>query len=264
MKINARHLILDLMLASENQSLTAREAIAACRIFDISENSVRVALVRLSADKLIESIVRGRYRLASAALDLANDVATWRHVESRLRSWQGDYLLVYSGALGRSDRTALSHRERALNLLGFRELEQGLHVRPNNIEVDISVVRKRLLTLGLENTALAFVAHSFSAEREQAIAKLWDGEALSRLYLEQAIKLDAWMANADHLSPEVAARESYLIGHEAIRHVIFDPLLPEPMVNVTARHTFFASVRRFDRKGHDIWASLYNQQAVTN
>lgn len=258
MKINARHLILDLLLAAKGKSLTAREAITACRIFSISENSVRVALVRLSADNFIESTERGRYRLAANALEVANDVSHWRHVEKRLRDWQGDYLAVYSGALGRSDRTALSHRERALKLLGFRELEQGLHIRPNNIERDVHIVRKRLLALGLESTALTFVASNFSAEHELSIRTLWDLNALNTLYVTQKKRLDEWIANADDLSPEVAARESYLIGHEAIRYVVFDPLLPEQMVDTKAREAFIECVRQYDRKGHEIWADIYN------
>ena len=84
MKLNARHLILDLMLATSEHTLTAREAILACRIFDISENSVRVALVRLSAEGLIEGAGRGSYRLAAAALELAATIAAKSPVSTRM------------------------------------------------------------------------------------------------------------------------------------------------------------------------------------
>ena len=39
-------------------------------------------------------------------------------------------------------------------------------------------------------------------------------------------------------SPEAGAREVFLIGGRAIRHVVYDPLLPSPFVDVQARHDF--------------------------
>ena len=179
MKINAKHLILDLLLAF-NQALCAKDAIAACRLFGVNENSVRVALARLSAEGLIEAEERANYRLSASALTLAGDVATWRTAEQRIKSWDGTYLAVFSASLGRTNRTALRKRERALQLLGFKELQQGLHVRPNNIEHDINSVRKRLYNLGLESEAIIFIAHEFNAHTEQQIHALWDTDALNQ------------------------------------------------------------------------------------
>ncbi|MEL0028996.1 MAG: PaaX family transcriptional regulator, partial [Perlucidibaca sp.] len=164
MKINARHLILDLLLATQGQPLSAREAIAACRIFEISENSVRVALVRLSADGLIVAAGRGSYVLGPSANELAGDVATWRSAEQRVRAWSGNYVVACTSNLGRSDRTALRRRERALDMLGFRELEKDLHVRPDNLEGDIALIRQRLHVLGLEQEAVLFIGSQWGAE----------------------------------------------------------------------------------------------------
>ena len=263
MKLNARHLILDVMLASDAHVLSAREAILACRTFDISENSVRVALVRLSAEGLIEGAGRGSYRLATAARDLAGDIATWRQAEQRLRPWQKDWLVVFSAGLGRSDRTALNRRERALQMLGFRELDKGLHVRPNNIEKDVDAVRKRLHSLGLESDASVFSANDWAPAREKEMLKLWDIEALTRQYESVQIQLRAWMARASDLDPEVAARECFLLGGQAIRHVIFDPLLPDPLVNAKDRQAFVQTVREFDQLGHSIWRKLYDIISTT-
>jgi phenylacetic acid degradation operon negative regulatory protein len=143
MKANAKHLILDLLLAFD-EALSAKDAIAACRLFGISENSVRVALARLSAEGLIEAAERATYRLSPTALELAGDIATWRTAEQRVRTWHGDYIAVFSAGLGRTDRTALRKRERALQLLGFRELHKGLHIRPDNIEDSILTRVNRL------------------------------------------------------------------------------------------------------------------------
>ena len=45
---NPKHLILNLLMAADGP-LTSREAVGACALFGIRENSVRVALVRLAA-----------------------------------------------------------------------------------------------------------------------------------------------------------------------------------------------------------------------
>lgn len=259
MKLSARHLILDLLLASDNHLLLAREAILACKLFQISENSVRVALARLSAEGLIQAGGRGSYQLAPAAMELAGDVATWRSAEQRLRPWQGDWLVVFTAALGRSDRTRLKRRERTLQLLGFRELAQGLHVRPNNIEQDVSAVRRRLLALGLEPEASLFSADNWSDGELARMHTLWDTQALNQQYRRMRSQLGEWMARADQLAPEEAARESFVLGGQAIRQVVFDPWLPEPMVDVAARHDFFATVRAYDQLGHGIWRTLYAQ-----
>lgn len=255
MKLNARHLILDLLLASDHHQVSVREAITACGIFAISENSVRVALVRLSADGLVQAAGRGHYRLGPQALDLAGDVATWRSAEQRLRPWHGDWMTVFTANLGRTNRTALKRRERALTMLGFRELEQGLHVRPNNLESGPEAVLKRLHTLGLEPEARFCLSQQWSDEA--ALTSLWDTTRLNADYRYWQQSLETWMQNAQELDAETAARESFLLGGQAIRHVVFDPLLPDSFIDSQARLAFVASVRRFDKVGHQIWQTLY-------
>ncbi len=256
MKPTAKTLILSLLSAANGEPLLVREAIAASALFGISENNVRVALARLSAESLIEGAGRGSYTLGPMAKELSGDIATWRTAEQRLRPWHGDYLAVFSATLGRSDRTALRRRERALQMLGFRELEQGLHIRPNNIEASVEAVRQRLHTLGLEDDARLFVASNFDGVSEALIKALWNGAALTAGYVQLSKQLADWLARSSALDPEFAAREAYLLGSQAIRHVVFDPLLPEPFVDTAARHAFVESVRQFDQAGHRIWRNL--------
>lgn len=256
MKIKAKNLILDLLLAAEGQALSAREAISACALFGISENNVRVVLVRLSSEGLIEAADRGLYCLSASAHELADEVATWRTAEQRVRPWTGGYLVVHSGPLGRTDRSAFRKRSRALDMLGFRELDPGLYVRPDNIEASVDAVRSRLIALGLEREAAVFVATNFDAKREARIRTLWDGKALNTAYRKLRIQLEEWLERADTLEPDVSARESFLLGGKAIRQVVFDPLLPEPMVDTKARHAFVDTVRRYDRAGQRIWRQV--------
>lgn len=258
MKINAKSLILELLMASDGEPLQARDAIAASTLFGISENSVRVALARLSAEALVEGAGRGSYRLGPMALQLSSELAAWRGMEQRMRPWSGAYLMVACAALGRVDRSALQRRERALHMLGFAELEKGLYLRPDNIEADIDGVRQRLHKLGLEPEALLFRADQFGAEQERRIHALWDGAVLSAAYARLETQLEEWRQRAAELEPETAAREAFLLGRQAIRQAAFDPLLPEPLVDAAARARFFACVQRFVEHGHQIWRGLFD------
>jgi len=257
MKVNPKNLLLDLMLAAGDKPMTARDAISACSLFQISENSLRVTLARLSAAGYIEIAGRGAYRLGPAATDLAGDVATWRTMEARLRPWRGGYVVAHSGALGRSDRMALQRRERALQMLGFRPFERGLHIRPDNIGADIDEVRQRLYKLGLDRQAAVFRADDLDPERAAMVRHLWDGAALTKSYRQWRDELERWLAGANGLALDVAARESFLLGGRAIHHLVFDPLLPEPFVDTSERHAFIQAVHRFDEAGRAIWNRFF-------
>jgi phenylacetic acid degradation operon negative regulatory protein len=257
MKINARHLILDLLLAAQDHSLLAREAILACQLFGISENSVRVALARLSADGLIRASGRGRYQIGPAGVNLFNDVTAWRNRDQKMREWNGRYLAIFTSHLGRSDRTALRHRERALNMLGFFPLEQGLFVRPDNIEASSEAVNTRLQSLGLEPEAIMLEVAQLDESRQQQLLKAWQTERLNKQYVSLKNELTTWMNQAAELDFEQAARESFLIGHDAIRAVIYDPLLPDQFIDKAARKAFFNTVQEYDKTGREIWQRLY-------
>jgi phenylacetic acid degradation operon negative regulatory protein len=253
MAANPRHLILNLLLGSDRQALTARDAVASCALFGVSESSTRVALARLAVAGMVETAGRGAYRLGPKAQELAAHVANWRDAEQRLCDWTGGWIAVHVGALGRRDRAALRARERALQLLGLAEFERGLHLRPANLVGGADGVRARLHALGLDQGAAVFVAQDFDAAREQQARALWDDRELTRRYRDTKRRLDAWLARADTLALEVAARESYMLGNDAIRELVFDPWLPAPLVDAAARSAFVEAVVRFDAAGHAIW-----------
>lgn len=252
----AKKIVLDLLLAVDPEPLAARDAVNACALFGVRESNVRVTLTRLCAEGHIESTERGCYRLGTSAHQLATEVAGWRRMAERIRPWHGDYIAVHTAELGRSDRTALRRRQRAIDMLGFRPLRRDLFVRPDNIDRDIHAVRRKLINLGLEAETPVFIAHGFSEADQQRMARLWDGEALNADYHATRQHLEAWLARHDTLDTNVAARESFLIGGEAIRKLVFDPLLPEPMVDVEARRRLLDTTLDFDRVGKRIWRTL--------
>lgn len=254
---SAKTLILELLQARNAGAFAVRDVILAAQLFDIGESAVRVTFTRLAAAGLVEGAGRGCYRLGPAAAGLAADVARWREAGQGLRDWTGGWIAVQCGALGRSDRGALQVRLRALGLAGFAEFERDFHLRPDNLPGGIEVLRRRLRGLGLEPAAPVFLAGSFEAPHEAAARALWDGAALNVGYRHLRQQMDDWLEGAFALAPDVAAREAFLLGSQAIRRVIYDPLLPAPLVDVAEREAFFAATRRFDAAGRRLWQRFF-------
>lgn len=256
---NPRQLILNLLLATDGGELSARDAVAGCALFGIRENSVRVSLVRLASAGLVEAAGRGSYRLGPHGTGLAAEVSTWRAAEQRVRSWKGGWVAVHVGNLARSDRVALRARSRALSLAGLCELERGLFVRPDNLAGGVAGVRERLRKLGLGSDAAVFLVSQLDDERESRARSLWDGKKLTRSYRQMRQRIEKWCQRADQLETDVGARESFLLGNEAIRQLVFDPLLPEPLVDGAERRAFVDAVVELDRVGHAIWRRQLGQ-----
>lgn len=254
----AKSLILDLLIATGGAPLPARLAVVAGALFDVSENNVRVALARLSATGLIEVGERGTYRIAPGAEGLAREVSSWHTVEDRVRSWKGGYVAVHCGSLGRTDRSELRRRARALSMQGFAELGREFYVRPDNLKGGVESVRTRLYGLGLEREASVFAAQSFEPELEARARTLWDGKALTLSYKRTRAELEHWLLGAGTLEPDVAARESFLLGGRAIRQIVYDPLLPPPLVDVDARRAFIDTMKQMDREGRRLWRRFFD------
>ena len=249
----ARHLLLNLLLAAEHEVLSAAEAVQACTLFGISGNAARVALARLARADLIEPAERGEYRLGPKGRALGSDVATWRKSGRPTRVWDGGWIAVLTGGHARSDRKALRRRERALALVGMRELDPGLYVRPDNFSTGVQGTRERLHALGLEPATPVFVARDFDTQRETRARRLWPKAVLERDYRETTSSLERSLARLASLSAQAAAREVFLLGDRAVRQLVFDPMLPEPLISAELREGFFEAVRRYDAAGVLVW-----------
>ncbi len=256
MALRPRNLILNILLAAGSRGQAVREVIGSCALFGIRENSVRVALVRLAADGLIEVSERGRYRLGPRAAPLARDVATWRTAEDRVLDWDGRWIAVHVAASGRTSRAVVRARNRALAMLGLQEFERGLYLRPDNLAGGVTGVRARLNRLGLDAAAAVFVASEFDATRESRARSLWDGQALNRAYRSTRRRLEQWATKAGSHAPETAARDAFILGNDAIRLLVFDPMLPAPLVDVDARRACADAVLAHEEAGRALWRRL--------
>lgn len=258
MHLNPRTLILSLILGAEargDTTLGARELLAACSLFNLPENAVRVALARAVTAQLLVTPNRGRYALGPQARPLALEVSRWRRTESLMTEWKGNWIAVHVGATGRSDRSALRARERAFGLLGLAEFERGLYLRPDNLIGGAPALRARLQALLPPDTEAGtlFLLSNLTAQDEKRACCLWDTTALNATYSDITTRLSAWLDGAHTLPLDQAAREAFEIGHDAIRQLMYDPLLPAPLVDAKARTRFMMAIASFDDNGKDIW-----------
>lgn len=267
-KPTPRLLLLRLLTVAKANTITASEAVLAGSIFDMTENSIRVTLARLTHAGLAEAIGPAHYKLGPKAQKLSDDVALWHSADKRTiktdDSWiaHGSWIAVVTGSLPRSDRKVLRNRARALSLLGFRELDKGLFLRPNNLLGGIDVVRKRLLDLGLEAQAAVFRADDLDGERQAKALKLWSDMQLEDYYEKMSQQLNDWLQQMDKLPHKVALQEVFILGDSAIRSIIFDPLLPAPLVDEKARQKYFNIVRHLNEEGRRLWLAFFKEETV--
>ena len=256
MQVSAKSIITEVLSVVEaigHPAVRVSLLIDACAIFGFSANTVRVTLVKMRADRTVDSPERGAYQLGKTSLELSHRVMGWRTVAERMVDWNGSWVGVYTGHLTRTDRSALRKRTRALRLVGFRELEEGLYVRPNNLRGGVSEVRILLHRLGVEGTAVVTRLEELSEVDCARAGDLWDSESIVAGYTELREQLEDSTARRDALPLEGAMREAFLLGREVIRWVALDPLLPEQMVPTTERNALVEAMTRYDETGQVLW-----------
>jgi phenylacetic acid degradation operon negative regulatory protein len=254
MQVTAKQVLLEVLSAHRGteRPVPVRFLVRAAAIFGIADNSVRVALARLCAEERLESPARGLYRLGAGARPLHERVVSWRSLEDLVGPWDGAFIGVHTAGLPRTERPVVRTRERALALWGFRTLVPGLEVRPANLRMGVDGVRKRLHQLGLDVGAPVMRLDALGPLDAQA-RRLWDGAQLARTYRNATARLTQSLSRLDALPLEDTVRESFLLGREAIRVLVKDPLLPEPLVRAEERQRLAHTMRRYDREGHALW-----------
>lgn len=252
---STRTIVLELLSATDGGELGVRALSRAAALFGVSDNNLRVTLARLKQEGFVEAVDRGRYRLGPEARAVAERVGAWRQAHRAVKAWKGAWIGVHDAALPRVDRTATRRRDRALRLLGFRCLTQGLHLRPDNLRGSVSGVRERLVGLGLEPEAPVFRMTCLDEATEALAFALWDTDALEASYRDMTQQLERAEGQLAREDDEVA-REAFVLGGDAIRLIVLDPLLPSPIVDTEARAAFIEAMRRFDERGRKLWTRI--------
>jgi phenylacetic acid degradation operon negative regulatory protein len=241
--------------------MPVRALVAAADTFGIAQESLRVALARLLANGLVQRDERGLYRLAEKTRPIQSQVESWTEIEQRVVPWSGAWVVVHTGGLPRNERKAARRRGRAFRFLGFQEFEPGLWLRPDNLRGGVSASRQRLHDLGLEPDAAVFRATDFE-QAEQRAAKLWKVDQLRDSYRRLRTELERSAVRVVKLPAPHAMVETFVLGGEAIRQLVFDPLLPEPLIAVAERRAMVEELKRYDKLGRQCWREFMKEQGA--
>ena len=260
--LNAKSFILDLFLASSGQTLSIKQILNAAKILEISENNIRVAVTRLSHENMIESISRGHYKLSANAENWGSIILHRDHALKSNPDWNQQYIGILTTHLGRSDRTALNHREKILKHAGFRELETGFFIRPDNLTLNLNELTQKLVHQGLESEAKFMLIAQFSDNTQNKIIDLWDTQKLNQRYEKYTLQLQQWLSHYQAMNQIERARTSFLLGRETIALMLTDPLLPSTWVNTALRADFFTAVIQLDQIGQDTWQQLNQKENI--
>jgi phenylacetic acid degradation operon negative regulatory protein len=263
-KPTPKSLILDLLSTLGGRSMPVRALVDAAALFAIEENSLRVALTRLVAVGTLERDDRGEYRLGKRAHAVQHQVITWRHLEERVRPWQGGWIGVSTAGLPRRARSELRRSERALRFFGFRELAPGLEVRPDNLATSLADLRNELASLGLPASAPVLAIAELDSGADGRARGLWDARRLVADYRRSAAELAASEVRLPALSVRAAMIESFLLGGRVIRQLVLDPLLPEPIVETAERRALVGAMRRYDKVGNACWRGFFADYRLTS
>jgi len=258
----AKSLILDLLSTLRGAAMPVRALVRAGALFGIAENGIRVELARLIGRGLVARDERGSYRMAEGAESVQSRVVSWSRIEERMVPWAAGWNGVHTAALPRSDRRAVRRRARAFAFLGFRELETGLWIRPDNLSGGVPEVRRQLDALGLDRAAIVFALGALDPATEARARGLWDVAALRAGYRATRDAILASERRMPRLAPEDAMVESFVLGGRAIRQLVLDPLLPEPILPTTERQALVQAMRRYDKLGRACWRRFMSEHGA--
>ena len=252
-KPTPKRLILSLLSARSIDRIQIGRLIKWGHLFDIDAAATRVALGRLVKQGFIQSVSRGFYSIGPEGKLISETARNWVLAETRIGPWDGAWIAVHTSHLGRTNKTALRARERAFRLNGFAELVTGLWCRPGNYLEPVAQTRKQLVSLGLEEAAVVMPVTGILGVPEQELFQLWPRDRLEAQYAAYTRMMQDSSAHLAQLSPEDAARETFLIGEAVIRQINADPFLPDEMVDGDARREMILQMKRYDALGEDSW-----------
>ncbi|MET9295619.1 PaaX family transcriptional regulator C-terminal domain-containing protein [Streptomyces sp. NPDC003077] len=205
--LTARSIVLSTLLGHHPPRLPARALVRVGELFGVAEGTVRVALSRMVAAGDL------RYDDGAYALPARLRERQARQDDSRaprVRHWSGEWEVAVVTAERRpaAERTAL---RQAMSDLRLAELREGTWLRPANLD------RARPAVVSGSCTWFTAAPEGDPAELARG---LWD--------------LAGWARRAHALSDALAGDgplpERFTVAAAALRHLVADPLLPEPLL----------------------------------
>ena len=256
---SSNRLLLSLFSQPNLTHMSIKQLIAWGALFAHEPATIRVAAGRLVKQRLLAAQQRGHYTAGTTNKSINQLAATWRHSQERVAPWKGGWLSVYTAHLGRTCKQSIRLRERAFRLTGFKPLEKNLWCRPDNLIETTDATFTRLVDIGLEENAILMRVDHFNDNLATSPLSLWSPQQLEKTYGLLVSLMEKSAARLVDLDVKQATKESFLIGEHVIRHINQDPLLPEEMLDVSARQNLLTTMVEYDRICHPIWHEfLYN------
>jgi phenylacetic acid degradation operon negative regulatory protein len=204
---------------------------------------------------------------------MSGQIRSWRELTGRTQAWSGDWVAVHQTKLGRGP--VRRRREKALTLLGFRELAPGFSIRPDNLRGGVAALRARLGELASPSSAAigdsaeigdasgrVFLARDFDPTSDLEARSLWDADALAREARDSTVRL---RESADEIAGwpiEEAMVETFLVGGGVLRQLLRHPLLPAEILDPEPLATLLAEMKRYDELGRACWAPFLARHEV--
>ena len=206
--MTARSVVLSVLLGAHPAWATASELIRLTADFDLKEPTVRVALTRMvGSGDLVRS--EDGYRLSDRLL--ARQRRQDDAINPQTQRWDGVWTTLIITSVGSDARTRAALRN-TLQRKRFRELREGVWLRPANLDIDLSgEVLDRVRVLRAQDDDPADLA-----------ARLWD--------------LPGWVRSATTLLDDMASATDipgrFVAAAAIVRHLITDPVLPDELLPV--------------------------------
>jgi len=259
--LTARELVIDFLSNRYPREMSVQEITGVGIALGFSEQSLRMALTRLVEQSVAANTGRGRYRLSPSGEAMRDEVRKWRHLGELARQWSGGWIGVFDASVPRSDRAALRRHERAMRLRGFRELQAGLWIRPDNLRDSVTELREHLRALGLHPGALVAGLHDLDDDARAKATSLWDTDSMLATYRALTDEMIVSKSKLERLPLDTAAAESMVLGRDVIRHINLDPVLPEELMPQRALATLVRTMTEYDQQARQIWRRFMRAHA---
>lgn len=255
-KITARALLLDLFTTGTRETLSSHDIRQIGAAFGLSDLALRTALTRLRAEGKLRAAGRGVYAAGVDANPVRARARVWRSHPQRRIAWDESWICAAVKPTSLS-RTQWRRTQWALEFFGFRQDETGFWVRPNNLDGGAAQMADDLIAFGADAGMLTGRLDALAPAHAQRFCALWDHGALARSH-EDAIQMLADSARQLNAVAN-AAVETLLMGREAIRRILRDPLLPPEIADPAPLESLVASMDAYDEIGRAAWDAFMDR-----